>query len=87
MPFDLTTASICTIVADALTTESDGDVHAIEVTADSCMGFPTEWDSLGFVSVFIAIGAGYDLELDDDDAIHFQSIVGIEAFLRDVLDP
>jgi acyl carrier protein len=50
------------------------------------MGDPIEWDSLAFVTVFIAIGAAYDVELEDDDAFHFQSIAGIEAFLNDVLD-
>lgn len=50
------------------------------------MGSPAEWDSLSFVAVFTAIGQAYDVELEDDDAFHFQSIAGIEAFLREILD-
>ncbi len=86
MPSDLTTASICTIVTDALITASNRDALSGEVTAASRMGDPIEWDSLAFVSVFISVGAAYDLELEDDDAFHFQSIAGIETFLNEVLD-
>lgn len=86
MPSDLNIASICAVVTDALKTASKRDALSGEVTASSRMGAPKEWDSLCFVAVFIAIGAAYDVELEDDDAFHFQSIAGIEAFLRDVLD-
>ena len=86
MPFDLNTSSICTIVADALSTASNKNTLSGEVTAASRMGDPKEWDSLSFVTVFTAIGAAYDVDLEDDDAFHFQSIAGIEAFLTDVLD-
>ena len=85
MPFDLNTAAIGSIVTDALKTANNKDSLSGEVTANSRMGDPKEWDSLSFVAVFIAIGAAFDVELEDDDAFHFQSISGIEAFLNDVL--
>lgn len=86
MPSDLTTASICNIVTDALITASKRNALSTEVTANSRMGDPIEWDSLAFVAVFISIGTAYGVELEDDDAFHFQSIAGIEAFLSEVLD-
>jgi acyl carrier protein len=86
MPSDLTTATICTIVTDALIAAKNCEALSGEVTATSRMGDPIEWDSLAFVAVFIAIGAAYDAELEDDEAFHFQSIAGIEAFLNEVFD-
>ncbi|OED49406.1 hypothetical protein AB838_06950 [Rhodobacteraceae bacterium (ex Bugula neritina AB1)] len=86
MPSDLTTDAICTLVSDALKTATNRDSLSGPVTAASRMGDPKEWDSLSFVAVFAAIGAAYDIELEDDDAFHFQSIAGIEGFLADVLD-
>jgi acyl carrier protein len=86
MPSDLNTTSICAVVTDALKAASHSDTLSAEVNASSRMGTPKEWDSLCFVAVFIAIGAAFDVELEDDDAFHFQSIARIEAFLNDVLD-
>jgi acyl carrier protein len=86
MPSDLTTDTICAIVTDALKAATNRDSLSGRVTAASRMGNPKEWDSLSFVAVFSAIGAAYDVELDDDDAFHFQSVSGVEAFLADVLE-
>ncbi|MGH1460642.1 MAG: acyl carrier protein [Neptuniibacter sp.] len=85
MSSDLTTATICNIVTEALKTASKSDALSSEVTAASVMGDPIEWDSLAFVVVFISIGEAYGVELEDDDAFHFQSIAGIESFLNEVL--
>ena len=73
-------------MTDALKTASNTTALSGDVTAASRMGDPKEWDSLSFVAVFTAIGSAFDIELEDDDAFHFQSIAGIEAFLRDVLE-
>jgi acyl carrier protein len=85
MQFDLNTTAICFVVTDALKTATNKDSLSGEVTANSRMGDPKEWDSLSFVAVFTSIGVAFDVELEDDDAFHFQSISGIEAFLKDVL--
>ena len=85
MLFDLNKAAICAVVTDALKTAVNKDSLSSEVTANSRMGDPKEWDSLSFVAVFTSIGTAFDVELEDDDAFHFQSISGIEAFLKDVL--
>lgn len=85
MLFELNTAAICSVVSDALKTATGKPRLSCEVTANSQMGNPKEWDSLSFVAVFAAIGEAFDVELEDDDAYHFQSISGIEGFLKEVL--
>ena len=85
MPSEVTTNSICVIVRDVLITSNKRGGLSNDVTSTSKMGDPAEWDSLSFVAVFVAIGEAFDLELEDDDAIHFQSIVGIEEFLKEAL--
>ena len=86
MQSNLNTDSICAVVTDALKAASNREALSDDITAGSRMGAPREWDSLSFVAVFTAIGTAYDVELEDDDAFHFRSIAGIEAFLNDVLD-
>ncbi|MFT7135582.1 MAG: acyl carrier protein [Akkermansiaceae bacterium] len=86
MPPELNTETICAIVTDTLKVTNKKDALSGDITAASRMGDPKEWDSLSFVAVFTAIGTAFDVELEDDDAIHFQSITAIEAFLKDIMD-
>ena len=45
-----------------------------------------EWDSLSFIAVFNAISEILDVELEDDDAIHFTSIPAMHAFLNEIME-
>jgi len=55
------------------------------ITMQSKMHSPSEWDSLSFVAIFMAVHEAFDLEPEDDDAIHFVSVEGISGFLKEVL--
>jgi acyl carrier protein len=71
---------IITEVLKAATTKSE---LSGRLTEKSELGSIEEWDSLSFVAVFMAIGEHFDIELEDDDAIHFTSVKSIHAFLKE----
>ena len=76
---------ICRIVEETLkSTAKVGELKS-PIRPDSSMEDIPEWDSLSFVSVFLAIGEHYDLDLEDDDAIHFTSIGGICEFVSGLI--
>lgn len=77
---------LISVVTDALKTSKKTDALSDPVTMESRMGSPKEWDSLSFVSVFLAVGEAFDVELDDDDAVHFQTMAGIKGLMLDILD-
>ena len=74
------------IVSDTLLTISDKAELSGPVTEDAEMGAPAEWDSLSFIVVFNAISEILDVELEDDDAIHFTSIPAMHAFLNEIME-
>ena len=85
MPAELNEEAVCSVITEALKAANGSDSLSNPVTILSMMGSPREWDSLSFVSVFTAVGQAFDVELDDDDAIHFQTAQGIHDFLTDIL--
>lgn len=79
------TETVCQIVEQALKQATQSGTLSGPVTADSRMNTPKEWDSLAFVSVFLAVSEHFNIEVEEDDAIHFISISGICEFLDEVL--
>ena len=79
-------AAVCAVVESALKTAASSEVLSQPVTMESTMGSPREWDSLSFVSVFMAVGESFDVDLEDDDAVYFQSTRGIYDFLEEILN-
>lgn len=77
--------SIAKIVQGALESQAVDGKLSSPIDADSSMGNPKEWDSLAFISVFMAIGEAYDIELEEDDAIHCTSVEGIYTLLTEEL--
>jgi acyl carrier protein len=77
---------LLSVVTKALQASNKTDTLSAPVTMASRMGSPKEWDSLSFVSVFLAVGEAYDVELDDDDAIHFQTMSGIHSLMLEILE-
>lgn len=73
-------------VEDAIKASSKSDSLSEGLSMSSKLGDPSEWDSLSFVSVFLAVGKTYAVELDDDDAIHFRSIGEIKELLLEILE-
>jgi acyl carrier protein len=52
------------------------------ITADSTMELMSEWDSLNFINIFLAVNEVFDIEADPDDAFHYGSISGIVEFVQ-----
>lgn len=72
---------VCAVITEALLAASTYAELSGAVTAESEMGSPKEWDSLAFVSVFLAVSAHFGIDVDDDDAIRFTSVRKIVEFL------
>jgi acyl carrier protein len=53
------------------------------ISVDSGMGNPPAWDSLAFVEIFTTVSSRLDLDVSDDDAIHFMTVREIVAFVVD----
>jgi acyl carrier protein len=72
---------ILQIVQDVLREKSDQD--DVLITADDSMETVPAWDSLSFMSVFLAINEAFGVDPDFDDAIHYTSVRSLHAFLKD----
>ncbi|MEM7092785.1 MAG: acyl carrier protein [Actinomycetota bacterium] len=72
-------ARVIEIVRDTLRTD-DPDVH---VGSDDSMDTIAGWDSLQFMSVFMAINDAFSLDPDFDDAIHYTAIPSLVAYVRE----
>ncbi len=86
MAIEFDVSKLIVLVEDILKNVSDKKELSSPIAINSRMGDPIEWDSLTFVSIFIGVGEAYEIELDDDDAIHFQSIDGIATFLSEIME-
>jgi acyl carrier protein len=53
------------------------------INSQSSMGNPRAWDSMVFVEVFEALSSEFNLDLSDDDAVHFMSVTDIVSFIQD----
>ena len=76
---------ICKVIESALKQAAGTENLSAPVTGDSRMNSPREWDSLAFVSVFLAVAEHFQIEVEEDDAIHFTSVAGINEFLEELL--
>lgn len=54
----------------------------IVITAGDSMETVPAWDSLSFMSVFMAINEAFSVNPDFDDAIHYTSVKTLCAYLR-----
>lgn len=80
----LTIENVCSVVEGAILTAANKNELSSPLTAQSRMGEPREWDSLSFVVVYNAIAEAFDVELEDDDAIHLTSIPTMFDLLQDI---
>lgn len=76
---------ICSVIQTTLEGMNANAQLSELVTADSAMGTPREWDSLAFVSIFMALTEHFQIEVDEDEAIHFLSVRGINSFLDELM--
>jgi len=76
----ISTDELIKVISETLIASNKGKPLSSEVTVNSKMNDPREWDSLAFVSVFLGVNEAFDLDADDDDAIHFMSVQQIMDF-------
>jgi acyl carrier protein len=86
MTAELSETALCAVISEALCVAAKTDSLSAQVTMGSAMGSPREWDSLSFVAVFSAVGQAFEVELEDDDAIHFLAVASIYDLLMDIRD-
>ena len=55
----------------------------ILIKADDSMETVTAWDSLSFMSVFLAINEAFGVNPDFDDAIHYTSVKALYNYLKE----
>jgi acyl carrier protein len=55
----------------------------IVITAEDSMETIAAWDSLTFMSIFLAINESFSLDPDFDDAIHYTSVKALYKYLKD----
>jgi len=77
---DSTELRVIKIVSRELN-DSDKTKDNISVTRDSKMRDPEQWDSLNFVRIFTVVCKEFNLDVDDEDAVHFTSVSDITAFI------
>lgn len=76
---------LCIVVEKALINAKNTSALSESISMDSKMGSPIEWDSLSFVSVYLAVSEHFDIELDDDDAIEFRDVRSIYELLNEIV--
>lgn len=70
-----------TIQAALRDKSGDQDIH---ITMDDSMETVAAWDSLTFMSIFLAINEIFDINPDFDDAIHYTSVRTLHAYLKEL---
>jgi acyl carrier protein len=72
---------IIEIIQDTL--RNKGDQQDILITSEDSMETVVAWDSLTFMSVFLAINEAFGVDPDFDDAIHYTSVKTLHAYLKE----
>lgn len=71
---------IIEIIEDTL--RKQGRAQDVAIRADDSMQTVSAWDSLSFMSVFLAINETFGLNPDFDDAIHYTSVKALYDYLK-----
>ena len=74
---------IVAIIQDAL--RNNTEHNDVLVSADDSMETIAAWDSVTFMSVFLAINEAFGVNPDFDDAIHYTSVKTLHAYIREQL--
>jgi acyl carrier protein len=69
------------IIQDAL--RNNSEEQGLLITADDSMETVAAWDSLTFMSVFLAVNEAFGVNPDFDDAIHYTSVITLCAYLKE----
>jgi acyl carrier protein len=57
------------------------NLHDLTIRRDDSMQTVECWDSLAFMTVFLAVNEEFKLESDFDDAIHYTSVQALTEYL------
>jgi acyl carrier protein len=71
---------IIEIIQDTLRKQSEQ--QDVLIRADDSMETVAAWDSLTFMSVFLAINEAFGVNADFDDAIHYTSVKTLHDYLK-----
>ena len=69
------------------TLREQGDGRDVELTADDSMETVPAWDSLSFMSIFLAVNEAFGVSPDFDDAIHYTSVRTLHSYLKERVSP
>lgn len=75
---------ICQVVQKTLCENLSQKELTTPITPQATMATIEEWDSLSFVTVFLSVSEHFEIDVEEDDAIHFQSIQGIRELIEDI---
>ena len=64
------------------TLRSNGDDPQLVVGPDDSMDTVAGWDSLTFMTIFLAVNDAFGLDPDFDDAIHYMAVPSLVAYLE-----
>ncbi len=64
------------------TLRSAGSDPQLVVGPDDSMETVAGWDSLSFMTVFLAVNDEFDLSPDFDDAVHYMAVPSLIAYLE-----
>lgn len=73
---------IMIVVEQTLNTGSSADNNNVTISENDSMETIANWDSLNFMSVFLAINEAFDLDPDFDDAINYISISSLYDYIK-----
>jgi acyl carrier protein len=71
---------IIEIIQDTL--HKQGKEQNVLIRADDSMETVTAWDSLSFMTVFLAINEAFGVNPEFDDAIHYTSVKSLYDYLK-----
>lgn len=77
-------SEICKVVEMALCENLSVKNLASSITREASMANISEWDSLSFVAVFLSVSEHFKLDVEEDDAIHFQSVQDICNLIEEI---
>lgn len=80
---DVLEGRVVDVVQDAL--RSTGGGPELVVGNEDSMETLSAWDSLSFMSVYVAINDAFGLDPDFDDAVHYMAIPTLVSYLRQQL--
>lgn len=68
-------------VIESTLNRNRGPEDPVRIGPDDSMDTVAAWDSLSFVSIFLALNEEFGLDVDADEAIHYRSVAAIVDYV------